>query len=131
MEPCNDTYFNGFMSPYNDQEAFANISLAYCIPDGKTLTLMGIPEDNVRKYFKLSVYNKYGNATGRSYLNSFWKIYMTTYYMSAPRMDIFAKNFDYQMVKFNFETDLVSLPLENNITLTKLIYTNKYYSRSR
>ncbi len=35
------------------------------------------------------------------------------------------------MVKFNFETDLISLPLESNITLTKLIYTNKYYSRSR
>ncbi len=51
--------------------------------------------------------------------------------MSTPRMDLFAKKFEYQMVKFNFETDLISLPLEANITLTKIIYTNKYYSRSR
>jgi hypothetical protein len=35
------------------------------------------------------------------------------------------------MVKYNFETDLISYPLESNITLTKLIYTSKYYSRSR
>ena len=119
------------MSPYDDREAFANISLAYCVPDGKAFSLTGIPENNVNTYFKLNIYNKYQNATGRAYLNSFWKIYLTTYYMSAPRMDIFAKNFDYQMVKFNFETDIVSGPLESNITLTKLIMTDKYYSRTR
>jgi hypothetical protein len=92
---------------------------------------MGIPEDNIKKYFKLNIYNKYKNETGRAFLNSFWRIYLTTYYMSAPRKDIFAKNFQYQMVKYNFETDLISYPLESNITLTKLIYTSKYYSRSR
>ena len=131
MEPCNDSYFNGFFGPYDDKEAFANISLAYCIPDGKTFSLMGIPEDNVKKYFKLNIYNKYQNETGRSFLNSFWRIYLPTYYMSAAHKDIFAQNFQYQMVKYNFETDVIAAPLEKNITLTKLIYTNKYYSRSR
>lgn len=65
----------------------------------------------MKRYFKMSVYNKYGNITGRVFLNSFWRLYMTTYYMSAPQMDVFAQNFSYQMVKFNFETDLVAIPL--------------------
>ncbi len=43
LEPCNETYFEGFLSPYNDKEAFANISLGYCVPDGKALSLTGIP----------------------------------------------------------------------------------------
>jgi len=47
----------------------------------------------VNTYFKLNIYNKYDNATGKAYLNSFFKIYLVTYYMSVPKMDIFAKNF--------------------------------------
>ena len=46
-------------------------------------------------------------------------------------MDVFAENFQYEMIKFNYLTDAYSIPLEENITLTKVILTDKYYSRSR
>ena len=100
-----------FLSPYNDKEAFSNITLGYCVPDGKELIMSGIPEDKITKYFKLNIYNKYNNATGKAYLNSFFKIYLVTYYMSVPRMDVFAKDFQYEMTKFNYLTDPYSLPL--------------------
>jgi len=92
--------------------------------------LQGTPSDNRRTYFKVSIYNKFGNATGRSYLNSFFKIYLVNYYMSVPRMDTFAKNFQYEMTKFNYFTDPYSFPFERNLTFSKMIFTNKYYSRS-
>lgn len=50
--------------------------------------------------------------------------------MSVPRMDTFAKNFQYEMTKFNFFTDPYSFPFERNLTFSKMIFTNKYYSRS-
>jgi len=77
------------MSPYNDPQAFSNITYGYCLPDGVSLSLVGTPSDNTRTYFKVSIYNKYGNSTGRSYLNSFFKVYLVNYYMSVPRLDIF------------------------------------------
>ena len=101
------------------------------MPDGKAFSLSGSPEQMQTRYFKLNIYNKFGNATGRAFLNSFFKIYLVTYYMSVPRMDMFAKDFQYEMIKFNYLTDAYSIPLEENITLTKVILTDKYYSRSR
>jgi hypothetical protein len=79
----------------------------------------------------LNIYNKFGNSTGRAFLNSFFRVYLVNYYMSVPRMDIFAKNFEYEMIKFNYLTDTYSIPIEENITMTKVIFTDKYYSRSR
>ncbi len=35
------------------------------------------------------------------------------------------------MTKFNYFTDLYSFPFEQNLTFTKVIFTDKYYSRSR
>jgi hypothetical protein len=32
--------------------------------------------------------------------------------MSVPKMDIFSKKFEYEMIKFNYQTDTYSIPLE-------------------
>lgn len=119
------------MSPYDDPEQYSNITLAYCLPDGVALSLVGSPLDPVRKYFKVNIYNKLGDATGKAYLNSFFKIYIVQYFMSAPRFDTFSKNFNYEMVQFSFFTDPYSYPIETNLTFSKVVFTDKYYSKSR
>jgi hypothetical protein len=81
------------------------------MPSGLTYTLQGLPEDTAHHYFKISLYNKFGNTTGTTSLNQFVGIYYTRYYMSVPRKNIFDSDFTYEMYSFNLASQTYSYPI--------------------
>jgi len=73
------------MNPAVDPSYFINLNLAYCVPSGIALTLSGLPRDQVHKSFKLSIYNKLGNQTGVTILNTLLNSSLVKFYFSSPK----------------------------------------------
>ena len=61
-----------------------NFTYAYCVPDGVTFYLKGLPTDQIHQYFKLSIYDKSGTAGGYSTMSWLLGNYTFEIYYTSP-----------------------------------------------
>jgi hypothetical protein len=102
LMPCPAGYIESWMSPNLDTPYFAGTGIAYCPPDGLVLSLLGQPESLDFRSFKVSIYNRAGNAFGQGNIS---KLLNTTYvklYFSSPRQNSISRTVDYGMESLVF-----------------------------
>lgn len=83
------------MNPLMDPAYYQNTQLGYCLPDGITLEIDGIPEDPITKRFILSIYNKDKTDAGNLQVKQFMQIYLPKIHVSNPIPDFSAHKFNY------------------------------------
>ncbi len=84
LTPCPSDYFTSWMNGLVDPAYYSYMNLGYCLPDGITLSIDGIPEDPVTKRFSLSIYNKLKTTAGNLQLKQFMQLYLPKFHMSNP-----------------------------------------------
>ena len=84
LVPCSGDYFTGWLNELVDPAYFQNIEKGYCIPDGITLEIDGIPQDPVVKRFSLSIFNKLKTTAGNVEIKEFMKLYSPKFHVSNP-----------------------------------------------
>jgi len=95
MIPCQHNYLTSWLGPLVDPSYYSNTQLGYCIPDGIVLEINGLPEDQITKSFKLSIFNKNGSAAGNTMVQKFLKNYFPQYHFSVPVKDYNSASFRY------------------------------------
>ena len=75
------------MNPNFDITYYANSSFGYCLPDGITLEIDGLPEDIQTKRFTLSIYNKLKTQVGNTEVKLFMQKYLPKFHFSNPQLD--------------------------------------------
>jgi hypothetical protein len=103
-----------------DPSYYANTQFGYCVPDGLTLTINGLPEDNITQRFTLSIYNKLGTPTGNQQLKQFMQIYLPKFHFSNPSLDFDTHKLVYYITSMTFDAFNVTQPASQNISLCKM-----------
>lgn len=91
LVPCPSGYIESWMGN-TDSSYYSGLSSAYCVPDNLDLTISGNPEGQTFSSFKISIYNKAGDATGLANLTSLLNTTYPVLYFSSPRENSLARN---------------------------------------
>lgn len=87
MVPCRSGYLTGSISSLIDPAYYSGEQLGYCVQDGLTLKIAGLPEDNTKQTFTLSIYNKVNSTNGtNNYQNLFFNYY-PKFHFTVPNKD--------------------------------------------
>lgn len=89
-----------------------NFQNAYCVPDGVVLQISGIATDLIRRYFKLSIYDKSNSATGYKNLNYLMGNYSFQIHYSSPE-----RNYVDQSMRYFVWSTIFDLPGKTHIAL--------------
>lgn len=103
MVPCPADYFEAWLDPFDDSSYYTNMQFGYCVPDGITLEIDGLPEDLVTKRFTLSIYNKLGTTLGNVVVKNFIQKYLPVYHLSSPVPNFKEHKFDYEIRSLIFK----------------------------
>lgn len=120
MVPCASDYLTSWLNPITDESYYTNTQYGYCVPDGISLEIDGLPEDSISRRFTLSIYNKLRTASGNTILKSFMEHYLPKFHVSNPQLDRTQRKFDYYMTSFTFDAFNVTYPVSQNISIEKV-----------
>ena len=119
MVPCDPKYLTSWLSPIVDPSYYANTQFGFCVPNGLTLEISGLPEDAVTKSFTFSIYNKFGTAAGNTELKLFMQKYLPKFHFSVPTINFTTHNIQYNINTLVFDAFNVTYPNSQNISLAK------------
>jgi hypothetical protein len=120
LTPCAPDYLLSWLSPISNPAYYTNTQFGYCLPEGITLEIDGLPEDPVAKRFTLSIFNKAGTSLGNQEVKAFMQEYLPKFHVSNPQLDPARREFDYHMASFTMDAFNVSYPVSQNISLEKV-----------
>lgn len=123
MVPCRAGYLTESISSLIDPVYYSGERLGYCAPDGLTLNISGLPEDNIRESFTLSIFNRVDNAAGRANIQTFLQTYYPKFHFTVPNKDYVSRKITYEINSLVFDPYNITSPVQQNITLSKLAIT--------
>ena len=85
--PCPSNYFLDWINPISDPLYHTNTQFGYCMPDGITLEIDGLPQDTITKRFTLSIFNKLQTTAGDQQLKYFMQHYLPKFHFSNPQLN--------------------------------------------
>lgn len=121
LTPCPSDYFTSWMNGLVDPAYYSYMNLGYCLPDGITLSIDGIPEDPVTKRFSLSIYNKLKTTAGNLQLKQFMQLYIPKFHMSNPQPNFKSHKFDYTVTSMAASAFNVTNRVSVNVSLNKVV----------
>lgn len=119
--PCPSDYFTTWLSDLTDKNYFLNSQYGYCMPNGMTLEIDGLPDDKVTKRFTLSIFNKLGTDAGNQEVKAFMQLYLPKFHFSNAVPDIKNHKFNYQMTSLTFDSFNITKRVSQNISASKTI----------
>jgi hypothetical protein len=106
-----------------DPAYYAGEQLGYCVPDNLTLTISGLPEDNLRESFTLSIFNKANTTDGKVNLQNLLHNYYPKFHFTVPNKDYLSRSITYEIASLVFDPYNITSPILQNITLSKMAIT--------
>ncbi len=123
MVPCERGYLTESLSSLIDPVYYKGEQLGYCVPDSLALKISGLPEDNVRESFTLSIYNKANTNAGKLALQNFLQTYYPKFHFTVPNRDYLHRTITYEIASIVFDPYNITEPVQQNITLSKMTIT--------
>jgi len=111
LVPCPSNYLNSWLSPLATAPA-DNFQYAYCVPDGVSLQISGLPTDQLHNYFKLSIYDKSNTTNGYKNMSYLMGNYTFQIHYSSPE-----SNYVDQSMKYFVWSTIFDLPGKTHLTL--------------
>jgi hypothetical protein len=87
MVPCPNKYLSGSLSPLVDPSYYKGEQFGYCIADGVTLRIAGLPEDITHQTFTLSIHNGLSTPAGKTNIQKFLHNYFPKFHFTSPSPD--------------------------------------------